>query len=438
MNGDNFTRVPPHNLEAEQSVLGAVLIDNEQFESVAEVTEAGDFYSEKHRAIWEAMGALFAAKAPIDATTLSNALRPQCEAIGPGYIAELAESVPTPSVAAHYARIVRDNSSLRKLLTFGNEIANKAFEAPALWSPDYVEELTAVAEYDLAAIASRIVRKPERQKAEIMSTILWRIENHEETGVPTGFATLDRSFGGFDPGHLTILAARTSKGKTALATNIAINAAKAGLATAYVTLEMTDAEMWRRALGCLAQVDMFNVARRGYPDDERERLEAAKKLLGGLPLEILYRPSMRPHDLRLECRRLAREMGDVKLAIVDYFNLMRGDQRERERWREMQEAILALKSLAGELGIPLLLLSQLNRETNENEPPSLANLRDTGAAEEHASNVLFVWQRPTPKDAQPTYDQWEDLDVIIGKQRNGPSGIRIPIQFKKSWGAFRT
>jgi hypothetical protein len=162
-----------------------------------------------------------------------------------------------------------------------------------------------------------------------------------------------------------------------------------------------------------------------------------EKLLGRISLEILYRPSMRPRDLRLECRRLAREMGGLKLAIVDYFNLMRGDRRERERWREMQEAILALKEIAGELGIPLLVLSQLNRETNENEPPSLSNLRDTGGTEEHTSNVLFVWQKPPLKDAAPVYDEWEEVDVIIAKQRNGPAGLRVPMAFKKNLGRLR-
>jgi len=249
---------------------------------------------------------------------------------------------------------------------------------------------------------------------------------------------LDRSFGGFNAGHITLVGARTSKGKTALATNISINAGRAGLATAYFALEMTADEMWLRALGCVAPVDMFNARRRGCSDAERKRIADAEKLLGNIPLEILYRPSMRPRDLRLECRRLAREMGGLKLVVVDYFNLMRGDRHERERWREMQEAILALKGIAGELGIPLLVLSQLNRETNENEVPSLSNLRDTGAAEEHASNVLFVWQPPSPKDAPPVYDEWEDINVIIAKQRNGPAPVRIPMQFMKRWGAFST
>jgi replicative DNA helicase len=437
MDDDFLRRVPPHNGEAERSVLGAVLIDNRLFDAVAEILETGDFYREHHRTLWDAISALVVATRPIDLVTLSEALRPQLEAIGgAGYLADLVAFVPAPSMAPHYARIVRDKSNLRKLATLGGEIAGKAYEAPEQWSPEFVKEQIAVAEYEIAAIASRAVRKPEAKKAEALSAVLWRLEHGVDDSVPSGFPVLDRSFGGFNTGHVTMLAARTSKGKTALATNIAINTARAGLPTAFFTLEMTADEMWLRALGCIAHVDMFRVRRRGYRDGERERVAEAEKLLGNIPLEILYRPSMRPRDLRLECRRLAREMGGLKLVVVDYFNLMRGDRRERERWREMQEAILALKGIAGELGIPLLLLSQLNRETNENEPPSLSNLRDTGAAEEHSSNVLFVWPKPMLTDGAPAYDQWEEVNLIIAKQRNGPAGIGVPMAFKKNWGAF--
>lgn len=254
--------------------------------------------------------------------------------------------------------------------------------------------------------------------------------------VPTGFDRLDRSFGGFDPGHLTILAGRTSKGKTALATNIAISAAKCGFTTAFFTLEMSREEMWLRALGCQAQVDIFRARHGGYRDGEKARLEKARQTLEALPLEILYRPSMRPRDFRIECRRLMREMGHLKLGVIDYFGLMRGDHHERERWREMGEVVLALKAIAAELGIPILLLSQLNRETNETVRPSLATLRDTGTTEEHASNVLLLWQKPAEEGAPPIYDVWEDIEVIIGKQRNGPAGLSIPMQFRKNWGAF--
>jgi replicative DNA helicase len=146
---------------------------------------------------------------------------------------------------------------------------------------------------------------------------------------------------------------------------------------------------------------------------------------------------MRPRDLHLECKRLARNNGPLKFVVVDYFNLMRGDRHERDRWREMQEAVLALKELAGELGLPILLLSQLNRETNDSEPPLLSNLRDTGATEEHASNVLLLWQPPSKGGESLSTGDWTDVEIIIGKQRNGPANLRVPMQFRKQWGRFR-
>jgi replicative DNA helicase len=370
--------------------------------------------------------------------TLADALKPRWQEIsglgGHAYIAELIAAVPAPSMASHYAQIVREKSFQRQLAAFATETADKAYEPPSQWAPDWTEELLAATEYGVAEIASKAIRKPERSKAETLSTVLWKLEHGLEESVRTGFALIYQTFGGFNVGHLTILAARTSKGKTAIATNFAINAAKAGFATAYFTLEMSADEMWERALGCEASVDMFIARHRGLPKDEKGRIEATRSTLESLPLTILGRPSMRPRDLRIECRRLTREMGGLKLAIVDYFNLMRGDRHERERWREMQEVVLALKALTGELGIPLLLLSQINREIGEDERPSLANLRDTGATEEHASNVLFVYQ---PKNPPTDYDGWEDAEVIIAKQRNGPAGLRVPMQFKKQWSAFR-
>lgn len=352
LDDDILRRTPPQNLEAEQAAIGAVILDNERYEAVAEVVTGADFYLEKHRTVWTAIEALIAAHQPVDAITLSEALRPQLEAIGgPSYFAEMAATVPTPSMARHYGELVRDKATQRNLAQFGTEVASAAYQSPLTYSPDRTEEMIAVAEYELAAIASRGIRKPEPGKAETLSAALWAIEHRVENAVPTGLATLDRGFGGFSVGHLTILAARTSRGKTALAVQMAINAARAGYSTAFFGLEQPTEEMWVRGIGCIGQVDMFAARRRGFRDDERARVEQARMELEALPLEILYRPSMRPRDFRLECRRLAREK-PIKLAVIDYFNLMRGDRREKERWREMQEAVLALKEIAGELGIP--------------------------------------------------------------------------------------
>jgi replicative DNA helicase len=429
---DILLRIPPHNLDAEKSVLGAIFLNEESIEPARDILCEQDFYREAHRLIWRAACDLTDAKQPIDVVTMPSQLNGHLEQIGGvAYIGELASFVPTSLNIRAYAKIVREKSILRKLSTFGTDIASAAYE-----SPD-VEELIAVAEYEVAEIAGKLIQKPEPTKTTTLATVIWKIEHGQEDSVPTGFAPLDQTFGGFNVGHITMLAARTSKGKTALAIQMAINAAKTGFATAYFSLEQPADEMWARAIGCQAQVDLFSARRRGYRNGEKERVEAAQRTLESAPLEIFYRPSMRPRDLRLECKRVARKTGPLKLVIVDYFSLMRGDRHEKERWREMQEAVLALKSLAGELGVPILLLSQLNRETNEDMPPSLANLRDTGATEEHASNVLFLWQRPPKSDVSPmNYGDWEDIEVIIGKQRNGPAGLRVPMQFKKQWGSF--
>jgi len=438
MTADLLVRVPPQNIEAEMAVIGAVLIENGIYDPVAEILAEDDFYRESHRIIWSGIGALAAARQPIDSVTLTDVLRPRLEQVGgPAYIAELAVFVPVASTAPHYARIVREKAIQRRLAQFGVTTASTAYEAPSQWSPDWTEELIAVAEYELNAIASRAIRKPEAGKAETLATALWNLEHGVRRGVLTGYAPIDQSFGGFDVGHLTMLGARTSIGKTALALNIGLNITAGGLAVAFFTLEQPADEMWLRALALRAQVDIFAASRRGLHDDEKQRLQEAERALKLLPFEVLYRPSMRPRDLRIECHRLVRELGPLKLVIVDYLALMRGNQRERERWREMQEVVLALKEIAGELGVPILLLQQLNRETNPNLPPSLANLRDTGATEEHASNVLFLWQEPPKPDApKPAYGTWEEINIIIAKQRNGPAGLRVPMQFKKCWGAF--
>jgi len=429
---DVLRRVPPHDTGAEMSVLGAILLMPESFELAADIVEPGDFYHSANQCIFEAISDLTAASQPIDVVTLLAQLNGHAaDAGGAHYLMELAGFVPTALNIAAYARIVREKSTLRKLATFGTEVSAQAYESADL------EELIAVAEYALAEIAGKLIQKPEPTKGETLATVIWKLKHGQEDSVPTGFASLDQCFGGFNVGHLTMLAARTSKGKTALATSLAINAARAGFATAYFTLEMTAEEMWRRAIGCEARVDLFRLRRCGYRDADDESIESARKILESIPFEILYRPSMRPRDLRIECKRLARRVGPLKLVVVDYLNLMRGDRRESERWREMQEVVLALKLLAGELGVPILVLSQLNREAKENEPPQLSNLRDTGASEEHASNIMFIWQRPALNDAQQmNLVEWEDVDLIVAKQRNGPAGLRVPMKFNKRCGAF--
>jgi replicative DNA helicase len=441
---DLLRRTPPQAVEAEQSVLGAILLDNEAIHLALEVLSPDDFYRQSHRELFGLMRDLAEHREPIDAVTLTDALRTcgRLEAIGgPSYISELAFAVPTAKSIGFYAQIVRVKSIQRALISYGTGVATKAQDAPEQWSPDYTEELLACAEYDLSEIANKAVRTPENSAAEMFATALYNLEHRVGGGIRTGFAPVDQVFGGFIPGHVTVVGARTSLGKTALGCNITVNAAKAGYPVIYFTLEMGADEMLMRALGTEAMVDVFAIQQRGYRGAEQERVEEARRILEPLPLRFVHRPGMRPRDLRLECKRLAREIGGLKLAIIDYVNLMRGDQRHKERWTEMRELVVRLKEIAGELGIPLLVLSQVNREVGEYDRPSLGHLRDTGAAEEHSSNVLFLWE-PKPAEAgrngplRIAFDGWTDCRLTIAKQRNGPAGMDIPMRFKKSWGKF--
>jgi replicative DNA helicase len=214
-----------------------------------------------------------------------------------------------------------------------------------------------------------------------------------------------------------------------------LNAAKSEIPVGYFSLEMQRNEMIERCLGTIAQVDIFEAHRIGLRADRAGRVDQAQITLNSLPLRLLYRPAMTPRQFRIECRKLVREMG-LKFAIVDYFNLMRGDYHSKERWREMMEVILAMKECAGELDIPILLLSQINREGSDDIAPTLSQLRDTGSAEEHSSNVLLLWQKPNRKDEKAhDAEQWDPIEVIIAKQRNGPIGRDIGLKFRKQWGS---
>ena len=438
-----MTNVPPRNLDAERALIGAVILENDRFDAVAENILADDFYNETYRVTWQAIEALAAARKPIDAVTLSAALQPYYNTIGSpaAVVAECTEAVPSPAYAVeHYAPLVRDQAILRRLAEYGAELNREICEGPESWSPDYAEERVANAEYELEQIASRRRRPSEKNWREVLREELWKLEHHQGQGIPTGFDTIDRCYGGFAAGELAFLAARTSRGKTQLAMNFAINAARGFeldgepqvFPTAFFTLEMTVARIVLRTL-FPAGVDLFRARQCGYRPGEKERVEEAAEAVVKLPIELRYRSSMRPRELRLECRRLVREMG-LKFAIVDYGGLMRANREERQRWLEMREVVLGLKEIAGELNIPILVLWQLNREVGDAEEPSLANLRDTGASEEHATDVLMAWQ-PGSDDTHP--DVWQDLKLKIAKQRNGPRDVTIDMEFRPSTGQFR-
>jgi replicative DNA helicase len=440
---------PPRNHEAERAVIGAVILNNELFDQVAEQVEAEDFHNPTFQLVWRAIAALTEAGKPIDAATLTEALAPDLDLIGrpSDLVADCAAAVPAPLLAANqYAPMIRGNAILRRLAEYGERLQDDIWQGPERWSKDYLDEIIANAQYNLEQIIAKQSRPPVKDWRLVLREELWRIDQHQGVGIPTGFPMLDKFYGGFGKGELSFMAARTSQGKTQLAVNISINAGKGyerltaddrrsehhAYPTVFFTLEMTVANMTLRALAPEAQLNFFGARQRGYKPGEKAKALAAADGLVRLPLEILPGRGMTPRSLRIDCRRLKREIG-LELVIVDYLGLVRGDQPERQRWLEMREVVLALKEIAGELDISMLALSQLNRETKDDEEPTLNMLRDTGASEEHADNVLLLWQR-SPKIE---LDSWNRVALKIAKQRNGPSQIIVDMEFKPSTGQFR-
>jgi replicative DNA helicase len=424
---DILKRVPPQNLEAEQSVLGAILLDNEAINHALETITAEDFYREAHREVFRAMADLSDHSQPVDAITLTDALRTRgkLEMIGgAAYIAELASIVPTAANIAHYARIVREKSVLRNLASIATEIASGAYDAPA-----NVEEFLDAAEHRVFEISERRIKPAFYGMRELTVEsikIIERLYERKEavTGVPTGFHDLDRITAGFQPSDLIILAARPSMGKTALALNIAANAAihaEPPVGVAFFSLEMSKEQLVLRMLCAEARVDSSKVRTGHIRKEDFPKLVAAADRLSESNILIDDSSDISPIALKAKCRRLMRDKNNnLGLIIVDYLQLMRSSRPGESREKEISEISRSLKALAKELRVPVIALSQLNRavETRPERRPLLADLRESGAIEQDADVIGFIY-----RDEMYHRDTKEPgvAEIIIAKQRNGPT-----------------
>jgi replicative DNA helicase len=425
---DILRRVPPQNLEAEQSVLGAILLDNDAINQAIEILIADDFYREAHRELFRAMVALVERNQPVDAITLTEALRTRgaLEAIGgPGYVAELAASVPTAANVAYYARIVREKAVLRSLASTATEIASGAYDAPA-----DVDQYLDEAEHRVFEISERRIRQAFFSMQEVTKASIALLERRYErkelvTGVPTGFTDLDRLTAGFQPSDLVIIAARPSMGKTALALNLATYAATEAdppVGVALFSLEMSKEQLALRMLCAEARVDSSK-ARAGFLGErDFPKLAQAAARLSEAPIYIDDNSDTSALVLKAKCRRLMRERNsNLGLIIVDYLQLMRSARPGESREKEIAEISRSLKALAKELRVPVIALSQLNRqvETRPDRRPLLADLRESGAIEQDADVIAFIY-----RDEMYHRDSKEPgvAEVIIAKQRNGPTG----------------
>jgi replicative DNA helicase len=425
---DILRRVPPNNLEAEQSVLGAILLLNEAINHAIEILAAEDFYRESHRQIFQSMVELTDRGEPVDAITLTDILRNKglLEQIGgSAYIAELASVVPTASNVPYYARIVREKSVLRSLASIATDIASSAYGMPS-----DVDAFLDQAEHRIFEIAERRIRPSFHSMKELTKDSLGILERMYQnrdliTGVPSGFIDLDRITAGFQPSDLVIIAARPSMGKTALALNIASYAAMAAdppVGVAFFSLEMSREQLALRMLCSEARVDSAR-ARSGYlGEKDFPRLAGAAARLSEASIYVDDNSNTTALTLKAKCRRLKRERAkNLGLIIVDYLQLMGSAKPGENREKEIAEISRSLKALAKELQIPVIALSQLNRqvESRENRRPMLADLRESGALEQDADVIAFIYREEMYKGK----DSKEPgvAEVIIAKQRNGPT-----------------
>jgi replicative DNA helicase len=432
-------RVPPHDLEAEKAVLSALLIDNDSIHGVLNEVRPEDFYHPSHQRIYSAMLSLQDENQPVDLHTLSDHLRTagQLDRLGGlVYLAELADYEATAANVVHHARIVRDKSIKRNLIRAASEITEQAFE-----ESERAEKLLDAAEsriFDLGRSESRTTFTTlDRGLHEAMDYVdLLRESSGELTGCPTGYKDLDADTGGLQPGELVVIAARPSMGKTALALNLARNAAvDHGKKVAIFSLEMTRRSLVLRLLAAEARVN-FNEFRKGYGHVEHYgRIQRAANDLSNASIWMDDTGMITILEIKAKCRRLHSEHG-LDLVMVDYLQLAHGNTPTQRKDLEIAEISHGLKALAKELDIPVIALSQLNRGPEQRDPdkrrPNMGDLRESGAIEQDADVIAFIYRDEV---YNPTDENRGLAELIIAKQRNGPTGT-IKLQFHGQYARF--
>ncbi|HWI37611.1 MAG TPA: replicative DNA helicase [Burkholderiales bacterium] len=426
-------RVPPHSVEAEQSLLGALLIDNQAFDRIADIVSGEDFYRDDHRRIWKHIQKMVEASRPADVVTLAESIESsedKDKTGGPAYLAALAQNTPSSINVRRYAELVRERAVQRRLAQVATEIAESAL-AP---TGKEVNQLLDEAESKIFQIAESGARKDQGLLgiAPILARVYERIDHlHQQdnpsdvTGVPSGFTDLDSRLAGLQPGDLIIVAGRPSMGKTAFAINIAEHVAmhpSVSLPVAIFSMEMGASQLAMRMLSSLGKVDAHKLRTGRLNDEEWSQLTDAMGRLHEAKIHIDETPALNALEVRARARRLKREYSKLGLVVVDYLQLMSATTQGENRATEISEISRSLKALAKELEVPVIALSQLSRavEQRNDKRPMMSDLRESGAIEQDADVILFIYRDevyfPDKEDAKGR------AEVIIGKQRNGPIG----------------
>ena len=431
-------RIPPHSQEAESSVLGGLLLDNNSWDKVGDLLVEADFYRYEHRLVFASITSLVNANRPADVITVFEQMQSQGKAEevgGLAYLNSLAQYVPSSANIRRYAEIVRERSILRKLVSVSDEIATSALNTNGRPVTNILDE----AEQKIFSIGEEgsRMRQGFQSMDKLVVQLLDRVEEMSQnpndiTGVPTGFFDLDRMTSGMQAGDLIVLAARPSMGKTALAINIAEHVAlQEDLPVAVFSMEMGASQLAIRIVGSIGRIDQGRLRTGKLIDDEWPRLSDAIERLKTVSLSIDETPGLTTSELRASARRLARSCGKLGLVVVDYLQLMSGSGGGdgENRATELGEISRGLKMLAKELQCPVIALSQLNRgvEQRTDKRPMMSDLRESGAIEQDADVIMFIY-----RDDYYNKDSKDPgvAEIIIAKQRNGPTGT-VKLTFLK-------
>jgi len=423
-------KLPPHSLEAEQSVLGGLMLDNDAADRIGDVVGTDDFYSDAHRIVYRHISQLIAEGKPADVVTVSEALAStqKLDYVGGlAYLGALAQNVPTAANIRHYANIVRERSILRQLAATATEIAESAFNPMGRNAKMVLDEAEAkvlhIAEQGSRGAANfQSIGQVLPAVVERIETLYNRDDPSDVTGVPTGFADLDKMTSGFQPGDLVVVAGRPSMGKTALALNIGEYVAlNTGMPVAVFSMEMGASQLAMRLIGSVGKLDQHKLRTGRLQNDDWDRLSNALGRLNEAPILIDETPALNAIEVRSRARRLMRQYGKLGLVIVDYLQLMQATTQGENRATEISEISRSMKSLAKELSVPVVALSQLNRslEQRPNKRPVMSDLRESGAIEQDADVIVFIYRDEVYNAESPDKGTAE---IIIGKQRNGPIG----------------
>lgn len=423
-------KLPPHSVEAEQSVLGGLLLENHAWDKIADLMGQKDFYRHDHRLIYVTISKLIEQGKPADVITVSESLDTLGELVNIGglaYLVALVQNTPSAANIRRYAEIVRERSILRKLVEIGTDISDSAYQPEGKSATELLDQAEKKV-FDIAEAGARGQRGFVDLKS-LLGTVVERIDElfsrdnqSDVTGIPTGYTDLDQKTAGLQPGDLIIVAGRPSMGKTAFSINIGENVAiNTGLPVAIFSMEMGGAQLVMRMLGSVGRLDQQRLRTGRLLDDDWPRLTYALGKLNEAPIFIDETPALNALELRARSRRLHRQCGKLGLIIIDYLQLMSSVTSGENRATEISEISRSLKALAKELQVPIIALSQLNRslEQRPNKRPVMSDLRESGAIEQDADVILFIY-----RDEVYNADSQDkgSAEIIIGKQRNGPIG----------------